>query len=80
MNKKLKICHIGWAHSMHVKRITQWFARKSHDISIITNNPQEIDGIKVYECYIPPNNSLCLIDKEGLDYYSRLLQKQGVKQ
>jgi len=49
MEKRLKICHIGWAHSMHVKRITQWFARKSHDISIITNNPQEIDGIKVYD-------------------------------
>jgi len=31
-------------------------------------------------CYIPHNNSLCLIDKEVLNYYRRLLNKQGGKQ
>jgi len=36
-----------------------------------------VDGIK---CYIPHNNSLCLIDKEVLNYYRQLLNKQGGKQ
>jgi len=31
-------------------------------------------------CYIPHNNSLCLIDKEVLNYYRQLLNKQGGKQ
>jgi len=49
MGKKLKICHIGWAHSMHVKRITQFFAKNAYDISIITSSPKEIDGVKAYQ-------------------------------
>jgi len=37
--------------------------------------------IKVFvSCYIPHNNSLCLIDKEVLNYYRQLLNKQGGKQ
>jgi len=31
-------------------------------------------------CYVPHNNSLCLIDKEVLNYYRQLLNKQGGKQ
>jgi len=31
-------------------------------------------------CYIPHNNSLCLIDKEVLNYFRQLLNKQGGKQ
>jgi len=48
MNKKLRICHIGWAHSIHVERLMRWFAKKGHDISIITDKPKEIDGVKIY--------------------------------
>jgi len=36
--------------------------------------------ISVVNCYIPHNNSLCLIDKEVLNYYRQLLNKQGGKQ
>ena len=48
MNKKLRICHIGWAQSIHVVRLMKWFANKGYDISIITDNPTEIDGVKIY--------------------------------
>jgi len=49
MNKKLKICHIGWAASIHVERLMRWFAGRGYDIAIITNTPKEIDGVKVYD-------------------------------
>jgi len=49
MSKKLIICHIGWAHSIHVERMMRWFAAKGHDISIITNRTKEIQGVKVYD-------------------------------
>lgn len=47
--KKLKICNIGWANSIHVERLMRWLVEKGHDVSIITNRPKEIKGVKVYE-------------------------------
>ena len=44
----MKICHIGWARSIHVERLMRWFAKKDHVISIITDNPKEIEGVKTY--------------------------------
>jgi len=37
-------------------------------------------GYHLNKCYVPHNNSLCLIDKEVLNYYRQLLNKQGGKQ
>ena len=50
--RKLKICNIGWANSIHVARLMKWLVTKGYDISIITDNPKEIDGVKNYK--IPP--------------------------
>ena len=47
MNKKLRICHIGWANSIHVIRIVKWFSERGHDISIITDQ-EGIEGVKTY--------------------------------
>jgi L-malate glycosyltransferase len=44
----VKICHIGWANSIHVERLMRWFAKKDYGISIITDNPKEIEGVKTY--------------------------------
>lgn len=55
MNKELRICHIGWANSIHIERLMLWFAKKGHDISIITENPKEISGIKVYDIRRKPD-------------------------
>ena len=46
--QKLKILNIGWANSIHVARTMRWFAEKGHEVSIITNVPQKIDGVKIY--------------------------------
>jgi len=48
---------------------------------MLNNQFHEIlSQIQLAKCYIPHNNSLCLIDKEVLNYYRQLLNKQGGKQ
>ena len=56
MSKRINICHIGWAHSIHVERLMSWLARKGHDISIITNSPKVIQGVKVLDIRRKPDN------------------------
>ena len=46
--RKLKILNIGWANSIHVERMMDWFAGKGHEVSIFTNVPKKIDGVKIY--------------------------------
>ena len=52
MNKKLRICHIGWAMSPHTARWVKWFADRGHDSRLITDQG-EIEGVKTY--LIPQN-------------------------
>ncbi len=47
--EKLKICNIGWATSIHVERWLKWFAARGHEVSLISNIPKEIDGVKGYD-------------------------------
>ena len=54
--RKLKILHIGWATSIHVERLMRWFDGRGHNISIVTNTPKEIDGIKVYDIRRKPDS------------------------
>ena len=49
--RKLKICNIGWAYSPHVNRVAKWFAEKGHDVSILSDQPFEVEGVKVYNLY-----------------------------
>lgn len=46
--RKLRILNIGWANSIHVERMMRWIAEKGHEVSIVTNVPKKIDGIKNY--------------------------------
>lgn len=46
---ELSIVFIGCADSIHVERIMLWLVSKGHIISIITNAPKEIPGVKVYD-------------------------------
>lgn len=48
IRKKLRICHIGWANSIHLERLMRWFAKKGYEISIITDNYKKIEGVKIY--------------------------------
>lgn len=47
MNKKLRICHIGWASSPHTARWVKWLAKRGHDSFLITDQG-EIEGVKTY--------------------------------
>lgn len=55
VRKKLKVCHIGWANSIHIERLMRWLSSRGHDISIITNDPKEIEGINVYDLRRKPD-------------------------
>lgn len=61
--KKLKICNIGWAQSIHVERWLRWFAARGHEISIITDVPKPMEGITSY------NINERLADKNRLERY-----------
>ena len=52
----MKICHIGWANSIHVERLMKWLNQKGHDISILTNRPKNILGVKVHDIKRKPDN------------------------
>ncbi|MCK4816575.1 glycosyltransferase family 4 protein [bacterium] len=56
MNKRLKICFIGWAYSPHVYRMAGWFARRGHDVHIITDRSYYMDGVKIYVLSVKEKN------------------------
>ena len=47
--RELKICYIGWAYSIHLQRFAGWFAKRGHEVVLITDRYSPIDGIKQYE-------------------------------
>jgi len=47
--KKLKICYIGWANSIHVERWVKWFADRGHEVHLITDAIKEIEGVFQYD-------------------------------
>jgi glycosyltransferase involved in cell wall biosynthesis len=46
--KKLKICFIGWASSVHVQRWVQWFAGQGHEVHLISNGYYPIKSATVH--------------------------------
>lgn len=44
-----KICYLADASNPHVKKYCNFFLKKGYDISIISLNGGEIDGVKVYD-------------------------------
>ncbi len=45
----MKICYIGWGHSIHMQRWVEWFAKKGHKVHLITNHPVHIDNITIHD-------------------------------
>ncbi|MFH1776622.1 MAG: glycosyltransferase family 4 protein [Candidatus Omnitrophota bacterium] len=45
----MKICYIGWGHSIHLQRWIQWFAQFGHDVYLITDHPVPITGVTVHD-------------------------------
>lgn len=44
----MKICYLGDANSIHTKKLCCFFRDKGYDVSVISLNDGEIDGVKVY--------------------------------
>ncbi len=43
----MRICYLGEAASVHVRRWTQWFARRGHEVVLLSLRPAEIPGVRV---------------------------------
>lgn len=48
ISRSLRLCYVGWAHSIHTRRWLGWFARRGHTVSLITAEPGEVEGVSVY--------------------------------
>ncbi len=46
--KKMKICYLASAKSIHVKRWAQYFAQRGHEVHVISLMPSDTDSIKTY--------------------------------
>lgn len=44
----MKLCFLGDANSIHIKKICYFFRDRGYDISVISLNDGNIDGVKVY--------------------------------
>jgi len=44
----MRICYIGDADNIHMRKWVIWFAKKGHDVHLITDRPAEITGVKIY--------------------------------
>lgn len=44
----MKLCFLSDASSLHIAEWAQFFAKKEWDVAIITDNPSDIDGVKIY--------------------------------
>jgi glycosyltransferase involved in cell wall biosynthesis len=44
----MKICFVGDASSIHINRWTQWFSKRGHEVHLISDKPEDIEGVKVH--------------------------------
>ena len=51
MKKPLKICYIGWGHSIHTQRWMRWFTENGHKVYLITENPSNMNEITEYNLH-----------------------------
>lgn len=52
----MKICYLGDANSIHTKKLCCFFRDKGYDVSVISLNDGEIEGVKVYSMAIKVEN------------------------
>lgn len=45
----MKICFVGSAKSIHIKRWVKWFVEQGHEIHLISPNYEKIEGVKIYK-------------------------------
>lgn len=69
----MRICYLGGADSIHIKKWVSWFVNKGHDIHLITASPEKIEGVKIY-----PIGS----EKKGswVDFFKKIRQTRRLVQ
>lgn len=73
----MRICYIGWGHSIHTTRWLQWFADREHDIHLITDAmPCALENVNVHSLGRPPRNRYwgAIYHRLYLDHLFRLLE------
>lgn len=59
----MKICYLGDANSIHTKKLCYFFRNKGYDVSVISLNDGEINGVKVYSMEMKIENQGSSISK-----------------
>jgi L-malate glycosyltransferase len=59
----MKICYLGDANSIHTKKICCFFRDKGYDVTVISLNDGEIEGVKVYSMGVKVQNESNSISK-----------------
>lgn len=75
----MKICYLGDANSIHTKKLCCFFRDKGYDVSVISLNDGEIDGVKVYSMAVKVDTGNSSISK--IKYLKNILKiKKIVKE
>lgn len=59
----MKICYLGDANNIHTKKLCYFFRDKGYDISVISLNDGEIEGVKVHSMSMEIENNNSSISK-----------------
>ena len=59
----MKICYLGDANSIHTKKLCCFFRDKGYEVSVISLNDGEIDGVKVYSMAVKVDTGNSSISK-----------------
>lgn len=59
----MKICYLGDANNIHTKKLCYFFRDKGYEISVISLNDGEIEGVKVYSMGMEIENNNSSISK-----------------
>ena len=68
----MKICYLSDANSIHTKKLCYFFMDKGYDVSVISLNDGEIEGVKVYSMSLKIKNVSNTISK--IRYLKMLLK------
>lgn len=68
----MKICYLGDANSIHTKKLCWFFRDKGYDVSVISLNDGEIEGVKVYSMAMKIENQGSSIAK--LKYLKNIME------
>jgi len=79
----MKLCILSDASSLHIVEWAQFFARKGHQVSLISDYPAEIEGLKIYSIpkyegkfHLPFISSIYQVTRKTIDIRRMLKEIQ----